>query len=35
VRKAVAEAKHQGRKTVLLQIQRDGDSHFVAVPFAG
>jgi serine protease Do len=35
VRKAVAEAKRQGRKTVLLQIERDGNNVYVAVPFMG
>ena len=35
VRKAVADAKRAGHKTVLLQIERDGDSHYVAVPFIG
>jgi len=35
VRKAVADAKRQGRKAVLLQIERDGDSHYIAVPFIG
>jgi serine protease Do len=27
--------KRAGHKTVLLQIERDGDSHYVAVPFMG
>ncbi|SEF01659.1 serine protease Do [Rhizobiales bacterium GAS188] len=35
VRKAVADAKREGHKTVLLQIERDGASHYVAVPFMG
>jgi serine protease Do len=35
VRKAVADAKREGRRTVLLQVERDGESHYVAVPFAG
>jgi serine protease Do len=35
VKKAVAEAKHEGRKAVLLQVERDGNSHYVAVPFTG
>jgi serine protease Do len=35
VRKAVADAKRAGHKTVLLQIERDGDSRYVAVPFMG
>ncbi|SEF12406.1 serine protease Do [Rhizobiales bacterium GAS191] len=35
VRKAVAEAKREGRKTVVLQIERDGDGLYVAVPFMG
>ena len=35
VRKAVADAKRAGHKTVLLQIERDGDSHYVGVPFMG
>jgi serine protease Do len=35
VRKAVAEAKRQGHKTVLLQIERDGNSLYIAVPFMG
>jgi serine protease Do len=35
VRQAVAEANRQGRKTVLLQIERDGNSRYVAVPFMG
>jgi serine protease Do len=35
VRKAVAEAKRQGHKTVLLQIERDGSNVYVAVPFMG
>ena len=34
VRKAVADAKREGRRTVLLQVERDGQSHYVAVPFA-
>jgi serine protease Do len=33
VRKAVADAKREGRKAVLFQIERDGNSHYVAVPF--
>jgi serine protease Do len=33
VRKAVADAKREGRKAVLLQVERDGSSHYVAVPF--
>jgi len=32
VRKAVADAKKEGRKAVLLEIQRNGTSRFVAVP---
>jgi len=35
VKKAVADAKRDGRKAVLLQVERDGNSRFVAVPFAG
>jgi serine protease Do len=35
VKKAVADAKHQGHKAVLLEVERDGNSHFVAIPFAG
>jgi serine protease Do len=35
VRKAVIDAKREGRRAVLLQIERDGDSHYVAVPFVG
>ena len=35
VRKAVADAKGQGRKAVLLQIERNGSSHYIAVPFVG
>jgi serine protease Do len=35
VKKAVAEAKHEGRKAVLLQVERDGNSRYVAVPFTG
>jgi serine protease Do len=33
VRKAVADAKREGHKAVLLQIERDGNSRYVAVPF--
>ena len=32
VRKAVADAKRAGRKVVLLQVERDGNSRYVAVP---
>jgi serine protease Do len=35
VRQAVTEAKRQGHKTVLLRIERDGNSRYVAVPFMG
>ncbi|SDR56309.1 serine protease Do [Rhizobiales bacterium GAS191] len=35
VKKAVADAKRDGRKAVLLQVERDGNSHYVAVPFTG
>ncbi|MBV9114793.1 MAG: Do family serine endopeptidase [Hyphomicrobiales bacterium] len=35
VKKAVAEAKHDGHKAVLLQVERNGNSLFVAVPFTG
>jgi serine protease Do len=35
VKKAVADAKREGRKAVLLQVERDGNSHYVAVPFTG
>ena len=35
VMRAVAEAKHQGHKSVLLQIERDGNKRYVAVPFMG
>ena len=35
VRKAVADAKRQGHKTVLLQIERDRNNLYVAVPFMG
>ncbi|MBV9053903.1 MAG: serine protease, partial [Hyphomicrobiales bacterium] len=35
VKRAVAEAKHDGRKAVLLQVERDGNSLYVAVPFTG
>jgi serine protease Do len=35
VRQALADAKRQGHKTVLLQIERDGNSRYVAVPFMG
>ena len=33
VRKAVADAKRDGRKAVLFEIERNGSAHFVAVPF--
>jgi serine protease Do len=33
VRKAVADAKREGRKAVLFEIERNGSSQFVAVPF--
>jgi serine protease Do len=35
VRKAWTDAKREGRKAVLLQVERDGNSHYVAVPFTG
>ena len=35
VRKAVTDAKAQGHKTVLLQIERDRNNLYVAVPFMG
>ena len=35
VHRAIVEAKRDGRKAVLLQVERDGNSHFVAVPFVG
>jgi serine protease Do len=35
VKRAIVEAKRDGRKAVLLQVERDGNSHFVAVPFVG
>ncbi|MBV8183485.1 MAG: PDZ domain-containing protein, partial [Hyphomicrobiales bacterium] len=35
VKKAVAEAKREGRKAVLLQIERNGNSEYVAVPYTG
>ena len=35
VKKAVADAKREGRKAVLLRVEREGNSQYVAVPFAG
>ena len=35
VKKAVAQAKRDGRKAVLLQVEREGNSLYVAVPFTG
>ena len=35
VKKAIADAKREGHKAVLLQVERDGNSRFVAVPFTG
>ncbi|MFI5015099.1 MAG: Do family serine endopeptidase [Hyphomicrobiales bacterium] len=35
VRKAVADAKREGRKAVLFQVERDGNSRYVAVPLLG
>jgi serine protease Do len=32
VRKAVADAKRDGHKAVLFEIERNGSSQFVAVP---
>jgi serine protease Do len=35
VRQAVSEAKRQGDKSVLLQIERDGNSRYAALLFMG
>ena len=35
VKKAVADSKREGRKAVLLRVEREGNSQYVAVPFAG
>ena len=35
VQEGLADAKREGHRTVLLQIERDGKSRYVAVPFTG